>query len=253
MTQSLKERVVKQLSPYFKSRVRANLHRMGVLRPRTAEQLVLNVIAADGAATFLQIGVNDGQYADPLNLAVHRGYLRGTLVEPQPAFYAAMQKTYRGISGMEFVNKAISDEPGTLPFYAFDPANALIPAWAHGSASLNRAHLMKFEDRIPNVEQHIIEVPVELITVDTLLAGSAYRQPDLLVIDAEGHDARILRQFDFNSFRPILILYEEESMSAVDAADIRQSLTSAGYKIKALGQDSAALRGDSRSAAQLLN
>lgn len=249
MTQTVKERLVRKLSPRLKSRIRARLHQFGLLTPRRAERLILSAVACDGARTFLQIGVNDGQYADPLNLAVHRGHLVGALVEPQPVFYRAMQQTYRGIAGMDFINKAISDQAGTLPFYAFDPSDPGVPAWAHGSASLDRAKLMRFADRIPNVDRRIIEIPVHLVTVDQLLAETRYPNPDILVVDAEGHDARILRQFDFSRFRPMLILYEEESMSAPDAADIRTRLCTAGYALHAMGQDSAAIRADTKLAA----
>ncbi|MFS0736385.1 FkbM family methyltransferase [Sphingomonas sp. 1P06PA] len=248
MAQTLKERLVRKLSPHLKSRIRARLHQFGLLTPRRAERLILSAVALDGARTFLQIGVNDGQYADPLNLAVHRGYLTGALVEPQPVFFRAMQQTYRGIAGMDYINKAISDQAGTLPFYAFDPADPVIPAWAHGSASLDRAQLMRFADRIPDVDRRIVEIPVELVTVDQLLRETRHANPDILVVDAEGHDARILRQFDLTTFRPKLILYEEESMSPDDASDIRKRFTDAGYELRAMGQDSAAIRGDTQLA-----
>jgi len=210
--------------------------------PRPAEKMVLKLARGAGARTFLQIGVNDGVYGDPMNLAVRGGFIHGALVEPQPHFFDKMQETYRGVSGMEYFNHAISDKPGILPIFGFDPKDSAIPAWLHGSASLDRDQLLRFVHRVPDVAAKIVEYPVEILTVPALLDVMTIKNPDIITVDAEGHDATILRQFDFEAMRPMMVIYEIESLREGEKSEINQRLTMAGYDIHVLGQDAVAVR-----------
>ena len=245
----LKEYVVLRLKSRFKSRIRARLYRLGIVKPRPSERLILDLIQRNKIETFLQIGVNDGQYADPLNLAIHLGCFRlGTLVEPQPAYFKAARGTYRGIKGLEFVNNAISNKKETLTLYTFDIRNRLIPAWVQGSASLSRDHVLRVAGEVPNIEQNLIEIPVEAVTVQMLFDKTSVQQPDIIVVDAEGFDAMILRQFDFRRLRPKLVLYESDSMLPDDKEEMEQMFVGHGFKVVELGQDSAAIHIEAHSA-----
>ena len=54
----------------------------------------------------------------------------------------------------------------------------------------------------------MVEEEVRCLSVATLLARHSIVRLDLLVIDTEGWDWRILRQFDLARLQPKLLLYE---------------------------------------------
>ena len=223
---------------------------LGLLRRKPVEELVFAAVHADGADYFLQIGANDGQYTDPLNLAINRTSLRGTLVEPHPGYFEKLKCTYKSIDGLTYVNAGVSDGEGEIVLYTFDPDDRSIPAWLHGSSSFDKSQVVRNARRVPGAEGRIQKLPVQLISVDALLRRCA-KAPSVIVVDAEGYDAMILRQFDFNANRPVLVIYESESMSTRDAEEIEAIFRSHSYHVVALGQDTIAIRADAKMLASV--
>ena len=62
------------------------------------------------------------------------------------------------------------------------------------------------------------------------------------MVDAEGFDHAILSQFDFGRLSTKLVIYETESMTREDAADLAQRLEEGGFAIFEADQDTIALR-----------
>jgi FkbM family methyltransferase len=245
MLRELRVQISRRLSSYTKARIRTRLYASGLLTPKPVERLVLDAIRIDGADYFLQIGAHDGQYADPLNLAVNTTKLRGVLVEPHPMYFNKLKGTYRAIDGLTFVNAGVSQGDGHLTLHTFDADDPAIPAWLHGSSSFSRAEVASRAERVPGAEAHIREITVPLVSVDTLLKTCA-RPPGIVVLDAEGFDAMILRQFDFANLSPTLVIYESEAMTPEDAEAIETMFTAASYRILRLGQDTVAIHSRSK-------
>jgi len=234
----------RSLSARQKSNIRNIAYRLGGYRLRPVEQLVEDVVRHDGARSFLQIGANDGYLSDPINLAIFRHGLAGTFVEPQPNYFAELQKTYRNFPGMVYVPCAIASEPGKMTMYSLDCSSGRLPGWAHGVGTLSRQQIEKFGDQIDDIDSYIRSQDVECITVAELLRRASHPDPDIVVVDAEGFDHAILSQFDFASLSTKLVIYETESMKAVDAADLRRRLEAAGFTLLDADQDTVALRRD---------
>ena len=188
----VRELAAKALTPRQKSITRHVLSCVGLYELRTVEQYVDDVIRLDDATTFLQIGANDGYLADPLNLAIFRYKLRGTLVEPQLRFFSELKKTYSGFSGLEFIHCAIAEKAGSMRLYSLDCRQGNLPRWAHGCGSLSFAQLLRLKDQIPDVEKYITNCEVACITIRELLRRIDAADPDIIVIDAEGYDDQIL-------------------------------------------------------------
>ena len=235
----------RSLSARQKSNLRSLAYRFGGYRLRPVEQLVEQVVLHDGARSFLQIGANDGYLSDPLNLAIFRHGLSGTFVEPQPNYFAELQKTYSRFPGMVYVPCAIAAEPGTMTMYSLDCSSGRLPGWAHGVGTLSREQIRKFGDQIEDIDSYIRSQDVACITVAELLRRASHPDPDIVVVDAEGFDHAILSQFDFAGLSTKLVIYETESMNAADAADLGQRLEAAGFAILDADQDTVALRRDS--------
>ena len=73
-------------------------------------------------------------------------------------------------------------------------------------------------------------------TLDDILAASPFkeRQIDLLSIDIEGMDTRVLASLDFNTYRPKLILIEDHhtSIDQILSTETYRLLDQKGYKLR---------------------
>jgi hypothetical protein len=65
---------------------------------------------------------------------------------------------------------------------------------------------------------------------------------DLILIDTEGYDLKILKMIDFRRFRPKLIIYEQELLSPEDKAAAHSLLRSYGYVVHPIEMNNAATR-----------
>lgn len=232
----------RNLSARQKSNIRSIAYRLGGYVRRPVEVLVEDVVLHDGARTFLQIGANDGYLSDPLNLAIFRHKLTGTFVEPQANYYRELQKTYRDFPGMLFLQYAIAEKSGAMTMYTLDCSGGRLPGWAQGVGTLSREQIRKFGDQIDDIESYIRADEVQCITVADLLDRAAHRDPDIIVVDAEGFDHAILSQFSFAELSTKLVIYETESMTREHAADLAQKLEEGGFAIFEADQDTIALR-----------
>lgn len=244
---NIRQIAANSLSARQKSIMRRFMHRIGSYALRDVEMFVDTIVTLDGATTFLQIGANDGYLSDPLNLAIFRHRLRGVFVEPQPHYFAQLQKTYAGFAGLEFLQCAIADTAGVMPLYTLDCSSGRLPRWAHGVGTLSREQLMRFGDQIPDLETYMRVTEVPCMTARELMARGAVRDPDIIVIDAEGYDHRILSQFDFGALTTRLIVFEVDSLSAPDRAACIDQLTRADFALIDAGQDTVAIRRSTRT------
>lgn len=162
--------------------------------------------------------------------AIFRHKLTGTFVEPQSNYYRELQRTYRDFPGMLFLQYAIAQKSGAMTMYTLDCSSGRLPGWAQGVGTLSREQIRKFGDQIDNIESYIRADEVQCITVADLLGRAAHRDPDIIVVDAEGFDHAILSQFDFGRLSTKLVIYETESMTREDAADLAQRLEEAGLR-----------------------
>ena len=243
----LRSLAARNLSARQKSNIRSIAYRLGGYVRRPVEVLVEDVVLQDGARTFLQIGANDGYLSDPLNLAIFRHKLTGTFVEPQANYFRELQRTYRNFPGMVFLQCAVAENNGAMTMYTLDCSGGRLPGWAHGVGTLSREQIEKFGDQIDNIDGYIRASEVQCVTVADLLDRAAHRDPDIIVVDAEGFDHLILAQFDFARLSTKLVIYETESMAKEDAADLTQKLEAGGFAIFEAGQDTIALKRDSET------
>jgi hypothetical protein len=106
-----------------------------------------------------------------------------------------------------------------------------LPAWAGQLASFSREHIEKHEDRAPGVSARIRSRVVPGLTFDDLLDRFAIRALDVLQIDAEGFDARLLACFPFERIMPRVLHYEIAHMTRGDLGATRARLAALGYRL----------------------
>ena len=78
---------------------------------------------------------------------------------------------------------------------------------------------------------------MEALSVSTLLQQTEISSLNLLHIDTEGHDFRILRQFNLRKYKPEIVIVEHKHLNAADKDAMRGHLEGAGYTVRELEAD----------------
>jgi len=190
---------------------------------------------------FLQVGALDGVSADPLYSLVEKHELRGILVEPQADFFNQLRSNYAafGPSRFVFVNAAIAETDGRRSLYRIR-AGSSGPSWMHGTASFDRHSVTKHRRAIPNVESLVTVEEVRCITFATLFRETQAEHVDLLQIDAEGYDAKILQFFDLPARMPAIVRFEHTHLPQDDHLRCLNNLIQLGYGISVGVEDTLA-------------
>jgi len=181
--------------------------RSNVFQRMHADALLYDFATIFPDAVFLQIGANDGLTGD---------------------LFGQLRQRYGHNPKLRLERAAISDEDGTaqIHYLQTDEGDTL---WLQQLASLDpevlRSNARQFG--LTNARTVVEEVPT--LTVATLLRRHALSRLDLIVIDTEGLDWRILRQFDLATLRPKLILYEHQHLAVEERAGAHQFLARHGY------------------------
>jgi len=181
---------------------------------------------------FVQIGAHDGKTDDHLRPFVLQHGWKGVLVEPVPTLFGALRRNYRDTPGLTFINAAIADADGHRSFWRCrDDA----PAPMTPLSSFRRDVIAR---HVRDVDAHFAEVLVPCLTVRSLLAQVSLPRLDLVMIDTEGYDYEILRQFlapDLERWWPSLILYERRHLSREDRQAATELLRQRGYLLQPIG------------------
>ncbi len=230
-------------------RIRTNAPTARTGKPRFLRQQpsleildLLQFVLADYGKTddffFVQIGAFDGVTADPIYELVRSQNWHGVLVEPQVEAFERLQENYAGQDGLQFFNVAICDHDGEIEL--FTRPDGMVQA-----ASLER-HLMKKPGRRG---RQVVARCVTAWTLATLLEkAAAPSQIDLLQIDAEGMDYRIIRSIDFQRIRPAVIRYEHMVLRERDRNACLELLAGHGYRFLLEDSDTTAYLGRNPSA-----
>ncbi len=197
---------------------------------------------------FVQIGANDGVTVDPIHQHIKSKNMDGLLVEPLPEMMSALQNNYRGKSGLQFAQCAVTETNGPVTMKTFDDSYAeqitggtLVAQISDSPTRSDRA--------ISNIrcggDKHVVERVVTGKTLETLLREQQVRHIDLLQIDVEGYDWRVLKQLDFAKFRPKVIHMEFAHLPRHEQEEARTMLREQGY-VFALhnGRDMLAVAGE---------
>lgn len=191
----------------------------------------------------LIVGAYDGVENDPLARFVLRRACRGVFVEPQSQAFGRLRANLGQRPGFEFVNAAIDERSGTREFFEVDTQDGELPGWTAQLASFSRQHIEKHEQRAPGVSARIRSREVQTLAFDDVLDRFAIRELDVLQIDAEGFDARLLALFPFHRMRPGVLHYEIAHMTSDDRQATRARLEAFGYRLFATlsGEDEMAV------------
>jgi FkbM family methyltransferase len=219
-------------------RPRTLLERPDALLTIGLEHLVALRMLSGTELFFVQVGAFDGRTGDQLHEWITRYRWRGILVEPQPRYFAALQRTYADRPDLMLENVAIGETRGTRTLYTIREDVENLPWWAPQVASFDRAHVEAKGLRDADGNDVIDTLSVPCVPFADLLAD--VERVDLLQVDTEGYDAAILAMFDFELYRPAIVRFEHVHLNENDHDSSIRRLADHGYRVAVGGRDTIA-------------
>ena len=170
----------------------------------TIDKLLKTLFEEKKINYLIQIGANDGERFDVLNYYIKKHQTKSVLFEPIKENFEKLKKNYENCSFVSFDNCAISVNNEITHLYKVSPKyiknyNYHIP----GITSFDKKHLLKHGVK----SHHIISENVTSINMENLISKHNLKSFDLLFVDAEGYDGKIVIDFLTSTLiRPIIIL-----------------------------------------------
>jgi FkbM family methyltransferase len=199
------------------------------------ENLLWSVLQQKGEIFYLQIGANDGVFVDPLYqfLRRHSEQVRGVAVEPVPHTFEKLRTNLQFCKQVQPVCRAIHETLKSVPMYFMKPGlGTERNAHAIGMASFDRNHLLRGGYL---TEDDIISEEVECSSLAELILEYSLEDINVLVIDTEGYDEKILSMIDYRAIRPSIIRFEhglnDNMMSRETLLRITHNLNENGYQV----------------------
>jgi FkbM family methyltransferase len=143
------------------------------------------------------------------------------LVEPLEKFNNSLLNCYSYIENLFIENLAITDEENKdyITFYLHNNMDENCE-----QASLLKSHVIK---HFPSVDS-VTEKNVKCIKINNLFDKYNLKDIDLLFIDAEGIDDKIIKSIDFEKYNINTIYYENMH---IDKNDMSIFLENKGYEV----------------------
>lgn len=194
----------------------------------------------------LQIGAHDGIRSDYVFPMVSKYNWKGLFVEPRPDLFLELQSNYSKQTDLLFANVAIDEKKCQRNLY-YVPDSIIkkysLSKWFRGIASFNKDHINilnhisaasvddkeKIMELTTIIKENIATFNVECVPLKSLLSDHAIKTIDILVIDVEGVDYMVFKQFNFDLYKPYVICIEVKHMTESDQKQILNRLHSLGY------------------------
>ena len=210
----------------------------------TIQEEILKAVDGKPCLFFVQVGSNDGLQGDPIHdLIISRESWSGIFIEPIDFLFQRLRKNYGNAERFVFENVAIGTEKGTKKFYYVSEKSKTeldLHYWHYQLGSFDRAHITRALGDQMNA--YIIEEDVECLPLQDVLDRNQVNAIDLLHIDTEGFDYKILSQLDFKRYKPSIILFEHHLLTDDEFEKARRLLRGYGYRLHNYGNDILAVR-----------
>jgi FkbM family methyltransferase len=211
-------------------------------------QVVLSLVSSvansneKAAPYFVVIGACDGRRFDTITPWLHRiPRARAILVEPIPWLARELRINYSDERRFAIETVAIADHTGRRPIKAVSERaikSKLVPDFARGLSSITDRNLISGKDFfgranvVPEIMDNVEILNVECVTLKDLLCKHRVQAIDVLVIDSEGYDWNIIKQFDFSRYRPIIIKMEVGCLPSEELGNSVELLLRNGYSVQ---------------------
>lgn len=204
---------------------------------------------------IIQIGANDGTSLDFMHQLIRFEKSKAIVIEPVPHVFEKLQTTYRNFPNVEPRQLAITDAENELfkTFYYLEPVDGedyhdMYSLWG----SFSKQHLLYFKPSVPNFDKLFRAVSIPCTTLNKLISGNSSKSPDILAIDTEGYDGKILESADLSLVKPELILFEHYHIPKPELFRLLIRLRNNGYACFSHGYDTLCFKNNAVGAGRLL-
>jgi FkbM family methyltransferase len=190
-------------------------------------------------AHVLEVGAMDGVRFDQLHLHIVRRKWRAIVVEPLPDMFQLLRDNYSRYPWVKCVNAAIAEQSGSLSMFRVNPEEATkrgIGQWVVGITSALKGPVLTYLNDI------VSEETVKALTFNDFVRKYSVEKIDVLQIDTEGYDWKILQQIDLYKWNIGLIQIEIINLMPCDRSRVFSYLGAAGYLLNYDGMDVTAVR-----------
>lgn len=193
---------------------------------------------------FVQVGSNDGVQGDPLHsIIVRNDNWKGIFIEPVSYLFERLKRNYGKSDRFIFEKQAIAPTMGAVEFfYVSEEAKAelggALPYWYDQVGSFDKNHILKHLDGI--LEPYILSERIVTIPLQNILDKHKVSRVDLIHIDTEGYDYKVLTTIDFSRNKPSVILYEHMHLSDDEVKSAKSLLEKNGFSCVQYGGDTLA-------------
>lgn len=178
---------------------------------------------------FVQFGANDGT-DDPIFDSVKKYGWKGLLIEPLAPAFTKLKKNYQGSDGLIFENCAVSDKNEKRICYYLSGRDRS-GSEHNRRATLSREYAEMYCDMVETDTANLNQELVPCLTVPALFHKHNIEKVDLLVVDVEGLDFEVLKQFDFDRYKPKVVLCEEINLPGRKRNLCQKFLRAQGYTV----------------------
>lgn len=177
---------------------------------------------------FIQVGANDGSFGDPLRKYVLKFPWHGVLVEPQPDVFVRLCANYAEVGDrLIFENAAIASGVSEIAMYRVGAAGSAA-AYSESVSSMDP----KVAARQLKVRKSQLErILVPCTTLDRLVEKHGIKKIDILQIDAEGQDCKVLTTLDLSRHTPLIVQFEHGHLPFREVDAAVQYLARHGYRV----------------------
>ena len=161
------------------------------------------------------------------------------LVEPVPYNYEALESNFGHLKNILICKNGIIDKNKTDNFYYIkqDSLISLKKHWASGIGSFDINHILNHKNKRFNVtEEDIIKSEIDFITFENLIANFSIDSIDMLQIDVEGAEYKIMKSINYEKIKINKILFESKHFDGTfkegeKLEEIKQLLISKKYTL----------------------
>ena len=199
------------------------------------EKIITTLVEKKIINSLVQIGANDGISHDHLHNIIKKYSLESLLLEPIEKYFFDLKNNYSNYKNVRIENSALSVNNEILFLHKVNPKYFnKYGTLSSGISSFYKDHLVKHGIK----EKHIIKEKVNQISFNELLKKYNINSFDLLLIDTEGYDYRIVNDFflKIKKIKPIII-FEWSHIKYSELEITLNSIINNNYSFFPVGDD----------------
>ena len=195
---------------------------------------IIDIVFKKEIRHLIQIGANDGVRFDVLNNHIKDNKTKSILIEPIKKNFEELKNNYKDCDFVHFENIAVSVNNEINFLYKVNEKFLnLYDNHVPGITSFNKNHLIKHGVK----KKHISKEKVSSTSIGEILKKYNLEDLDLLFIDAEGYDGKIVLDFlKLDASKPIII-FEYIHIDNNLFIEVVEKLVSSQYKFFSINEN----------------